>query len=301
MSNATSSTKSRFCKLTTRDNYVLGAIWYPVKNAPLQGRIVVAGALGISQGFYRRFARFAAARGFETLTFDYRGIGHSRPPSLHGFRMDCLDWGRQDLAAAVDAAAHDDAPLYVVGHCYGGVAFGLLPNHQKVTGFYVFGAGTSWHGWMRPKERLRALVLRGIVLPLLTAWKGYCPWKMLSSGEDLPIDAYRQCKRWCRFPHFFFDDPRMQGIERQYAQITTPMVAATSLDDVWALPPSRDALLKGYSNAPITRKDLHPSPATGKIGHMGYFRSMSEVLWSDVLTWFASLQSTVATQPSSFD
>lgn len=282
--------KPRLLTLTTQDDYVLGAIRYPARHAPLRGRIVVAGALGISQGFYRRFARFAATRGFETLTFDYRGIGHSRPPSLKGFRMDCLDWGRQDLAAAVDACAREDVPLYVLGHCYAGIAFGLLPNHHKVAGFYVFGAGTSWHGWMPPKERMHALALRGLVLPLLTAWKGYCPWKMLSSGEDLPMDVYRQCRRWCQFPHFFFDDPHMRGIEQHYARITTPIVAATSLDDTWALPPSRDALLKGYRNAPIIRKELQPTPATGKIGHVGYFRARSETLWSDVLNWFASLQ-----------
>ena len=52
----------------------------------------------------------------------------------------------------------------------------------------------------------------------------------------------------------------------------------------------RDALLKGYRNAPIIRKELQPTPATGKIGHVGYFRARSETLWSDVLNWFASLQ-----------
>lgn len=133
--------------LTAADGYVLGGCRYPADTA-LKGRLVVAGATAVPQGFYRRFAQFAGTRGFETLTFDYRGIGQSRPPSLHGLRTDFLDWARLDLAAAVDTMADGAVPLYVVGHSYGGHAFGLLPNHRKVAGFCVFGTGAGWHGYM---------------------------------------------------------------------------------------------------------------------------------------------------------
>lgn len=279
--------------LTAADGYPLGAMRYPA-TAPLQGRLVVAGATAVPQGFYRRFAQFASARGFETLTLDYRGIGHSRPPSLKGFRMDLLDWARQDLAAAVDAMAGDDLPLYLVGHSYGGHAFGLLPNHHKVAGCYVFGTGAGWHGWMPAGERLRVLLMWRIVLPVLTAWKGYCPWKMLGMGEDLPADAYRQWRHWCRFPRYFFDDPAMKGIEREYAAVSAPIVAVNALDDLWATPQSRDAFLQGYRNAPVIRRDLDPARLSGKVGHMGYFRQTSEALWADALTWFSGLRPAAA-------
>ena len=101
--------------LITADGYRLSTSRYPAQG-PLQGRLIVAGATAVPQGFYRRFAQHAAARGFETLTFDYRGIGRSAPATLKGFRMDLLDWARQDLAAAVDSMARGDVPLYLVGH-----------------------------------------------------------------------------------------------------------------------------------------------------------------------------------------
>lgn len=274
--------------LTAADGYVLGAMRYPAA-APLQGRLVVAGATAVPQGFYRRFAQFASTRGFETLTLDYRGIGQSRPRSLKGFRMDLLDWGRQDLAAAVDAMAGSDVPLYMVGHSYGGHAFGLLPNHRKVAGFYVFGTGAGWHGWMPRGEGLRVLLMWRVVLPVLTWWKGYCPWKLLGLGEDLPVDVYRQWRYWCRFPRYFFDDPAMQHLERIFATVLTPIVAVNALDDAWATPRSRDAFVQGYRNAPVTRKDLDPAKMAGKIGHMGYFRHTSEALWQDALDWFTDL------------
>lgn len=279
--------------LTAADGYRLGGSHHPAQ-APLRGRLVVAGATAVPHGFYRRFAQFAAARGFETLTFDYRGIGLSRPPSLKGFRMDLLDWARLDLAAAVDAMAGGPVPLYVVGHSYGGHAFGLLPNHDRVAGFFVFGTGAGWHGYMPPGERLRVLAMWKLVLPVLTRWKGYCPWKMLGMGEDLPADAYRQWRHWCRFPHYFFDDPAMRGIEQAYAAVRTPIVAANALDDLWAMPASRDAFVQAYRNAPLTRQDLDPGQAGGRIGHMGYFRQSAEPLWETVLGWFSGLPQAAA-------
>lgn len=255
----------------------------------------MAGATAVPQGFYRRFAQFAAARGFETLTFDYRGIGQSRPASLKAFRMDLLDWARLDLAAAVDAMAGAqgeggaELPLFLAGHSYGGHAFGLLPNHAKVAGCYVFGTGAGWHGYMPPGEQVRVLIMWKLVLPVLTWFKGYCPWKMLGLGEDLPADAYRQWRHWCRFPRYFFDDPAMRGIERDYERVRTPIVAANALDDLWAMPRSRDAFVQAYRNAPLVREDVDPQRVGGQLGHMGYFRQSAEPLWDGMLDWFSSL------------
>lgn len=275
-------------QLVAADGYVLAANRYRPECKP-RARLIVAGATAVPQGFYRRFAQHCAAQGFETLTFDYRGIGLSRPASLKGFRMDLVDWARLDLAVAVETMATDDLPLYLVGHSFGGHAFGLLPNHQKVAGFYVFGTGAGWHGYMPLGERLRVLTMWNLVLPVLTWWKGYCPWKMLGMGEDIPIDVYRQWRHWCRYPHYFFDDPAMRGIERDYAEVRTPIIAANALDDLWAPPVSRDAFIQGYRNAPLIRKDLDPLLLGGKIGHMGYFRQSAEPLWNEVLEWFTGL------------
>ena len=274
--------------LAAADGYRLAATRFPAAGQP-RGRIVVAGATAVPQGFYKRFAEYARARGYETLTFDYRGIGQSRPATLKGFRMELLDWARLDLAAAVDAMADDGIPLYLVGHSYGGHAFGLLPNHHKVAGFQVFGTGAGWHGWMPLGERLKVLAMWRIVLPLLTWWKGYCPWKLLGMGEDLPVDAYRQWRHWCGFPRYFFDDPAMVGIEREYATVTTPIIAANALDDLWALPASRDAFMPGYRNAPVVRQDIDPEALGSPIGHMGYFRPQAEPLWERMLAWFSTL------------
>ncbi len=272
--------------LHAADGYQLVATLYAA-TAP-RAQLIVAGATGVPQGFYRRFAEHARTRGFTVLTLDYRGIGQSRPSSLRGFAMHYLDWARLDLAAAVDYLSGSDLPLYMVGHSFGGHAFGLLPNHQRVARFFTFATGAGWHGWMPPLERLRVQLMWRLVLPLLTRWKGYSPWKMLGLGEDLPQGVFWQWRQWCRYPRYFFDDPAMAGIDAPYAQVTTPMVAANALDDLWALPCSRDAFVQAYCNAPLQRVDIDPRPLGGRIGHMGYFRPQASPLWDMVLDWFCA-------------
>ena len=39
------------------------------------GNLVIAGATGVPQNFYWRFAEFASRCGFTVMTFDYMGVG----------------------------------------------------------------------------------------------------------------------------------------------------------------------------------------------------------------------------------
>lgn len=277
-------------RLTLRaaDGYPITALLYESAGAP-RGHLIVAGATGVPQGYYRRFAEFAAAQGYRTLTLDYRGIGLSAPATLKGFKMDYLDWGRLDLAAAVEHMEHDSLPLFMVGHSYGGHALGLLPNHDKLSAAYTFATGAGWHGWMPLPERLRVWVMWNLVGPLLTRWKGYLAWNRLGMGEDLPIDVYRQWKRWCRYPHYFFDDPEQRDVAAGFARVRLPIVAANALDDLWARPASRDAFMAGYRNADVTAVTIDPHRSgLGTIGHMGYFKPKAQPLWAEALAWFGA-------------
>ena len=74
---ATESLAPRDLTLTAADGYQLAGTLYPASQP--RGQILVGSATGVPQGFYRRFAEFAARNGFTTLTLDYRGIGASAP------------------------------------------------------------------------------------------------------------------------------------------------------------------------------------------------------------------------------
>ncbi|CAD5106189.1 alpha/beta hydrolase family protein [Zestomonas carbonaria] len=270
--------------LTARDGYQLSAYRYAA-HGEIKGNLIMAGATGVRQLFYRRFAEHAARRGFNVLTLDYRGIGESRPATLKGFHMSYLDWAYQDLAAAVDLLGQESLPLYWVGHSFGGHALGLLPNHDRIAACYSLGSGAGWSGWMPKTEAIKVRLLWTFILPVIVSWKGYMAWSLLGMGDDLPLGVYRDWKRWCTFPHYYFDDPDMAHVSERYAEVRTPCVFATSVDDPWAPPRSRDAFAKGYRNAPLVTRDLQPRHGDEPIGHMGYFRANAQPLWDEILQW----------------
>ena len=270
--------------LTALDGYLLGATRFYAPGAA-QGNLIVAGGTGVPQRFYRRFAEYAARRGFNVLTLDYRGTGESKPASLKGFEMAYLDWSEKDLPAAIELLSQENLPLYWVGHSFGGQAIGMLPNHDQLTACYCFGSGAGWAGWMPRGEALKIRLFWNLIIPLIVKWKGYMAWSLLGMGDDLPKGVYRDWKRWCSFPHYYFDDPTMPHVHERYAAVRTPCAFVTSRDDPWAPPISRDAFAKGYCNAPMTMYDIEPAAGKPPIGHMGYFRSEAQPFWDEALDW----------------
>src|SRR4249920_3564876 len=67
--------------------------------------VLIGPAMGVKQGYYRPFAEWLAAQGYLAMSFDYRGMGDSRPASarrsLRGFSADLYDWARDFDAAIV--------------------------------------------------------------------------------------------------------------------------------------------------------------------------------------------------------
>jgi predicted alpha/beta hydrolase len=279
--------------IACQDGTIIGATRFEPSQT-IRAEILMAGATGVPQGFYRRFSEFANAQGFAVTTVDYRGIGASAPKTLKGYKMDYLDWGRQDLAATLETIcarypATASMPIAMIGHSYGGHGFGLMPNHAKVRAFYTFASGAGWAGHMPPMEQFKVNVLWNLLGPVVVPALGYMPGKFIG-GEDLPKDVYRQWRRWCSFPNYFFDDPKVPELKHLFAQVKTPILAATATDDLWAPPVSRDHFFRGYSGTMVTPLDIDPR-TLGKIdgpqgiGHMGYFRKGREQLWADALAW----------------
>jgi predicted alpha/beta hydrolase len=250
--------------------------------------IVVGGATGVPRGFYRRFALFAQSRGVNVVTTDFRGIGDSRDTPLKGFEMNYLDWSRLDLAATVDWASRRGR-VWLVGHSLGGHAIGLLPEPNRLAAAYVCGTGAGWSGWMTFSERLRVELMWRALGPVVTRILGYLPSRALGIGEDLPMGVYRDWKRWCSFPRYFFDDPQATALVKGFDEVRLPIAAAVSTDDAWAPPASRDAFFSGYKNAPLECVDFTPSELrVDQVGHMGYFRpAVGKVLWPQILKWLA--------------
>ncbi|MEL6180396.1 MAG: alpha/beta fold hydrolase, partial [Myxococcota bacterium] len=158
--------------------------------------VVIGGATGVPQGYYGALAQWLCdVSGVNVLTFDYRGMGASRRGALKGFQAHYRDWA-SDLAEAIGYAA-DRGPTVVVGHSFGGHAFGMTDAHARTRGLYTFGTGAGWHGYMKRREGLKVQFMWNVLMPTLVAWRGYLPAKLVGLGEDLPLGVYQDWKRWC--------------------------------------------------------------------------------------------------------
>ncbi len=134
-------------------------------------------------------------------------------------------------------------------------------------------------------EQLRGRVLWDLAGPVVTRSAGYLAWSRLGLGEDLPLDVYRQWKRWCCYPHHYFEDPDISAeMVALFERVEIPIVVINSTDDRWIPPVSRDVFMSLYRNAQLTTRDIRSSD-TGvtSLGHMGYFRQDATPLWDEVL------------------
>ena len=127
--------------IPARDNYPLAATLYRTE-ATYRGMVVINAATAVPRRFYRHFAAALAEAGFNALTWDYRGIGGSRPPSLRGFAARARDWVLLDMAGVLDWVGSTIGPehLFLVGHSFGGQTAGLLDNASAVDGMATMSA-----------------------------------------------------------------------------------------------------------------------------------------------------------------
>jgi predicted alpha/beta hydrolase len=268
----------RDIEIRTVDGFVLRGTLY---EGGSDEAMLVASAMGVKRRYYDAFARFAAARGISVVTFDYRGIGDSRPRSLRGFDATMDQWGQLDIAAAIEWISRELRPssLLYVGHSAGGQVAGLAPNIQRVSRFGLIASQSGhWRHW--PGASRYGISALWIVMPLVARLVGYFPAKLLGLGsEDLPRDVASQWARWGRDRRYLFRDHD----EALYANISAPIVAWSFSDDRYAPKRAVDALLARYSGAAITR--LHTEERG--FGHFDFFRRKGEAKWEELLRLLA--------------
>lgn len=263
------------------DGYRLAATRFDAGDDAI-ATVLIGGAMGVAQRYYAPFAQWLAARGYTTLTFDYRGIAQSAPGSLRGFDATVTDWTTLDCAALVDAAAAHGKPVVWLGHSLGGQVLPMVPNAHKVSKMVMVAAGNGHWRYHDPRMMLTAGLLWFVVAPLAIAAAGYFPGRRLRMVGDLPAGVMRQWRRWCLHPRYCVG---VEGLDAQYAAFTTPVSALSFTDDEFMSARNTDELYALYANAPIDATRLAPSDAgRSRIGHFGFFRQENgQALWPRAL------------------
>lgn len=277
-------------EIVCRDGVTLGGhLWGASQPRPI-AVVIINPATGVLARFYHRYARFLADEGFVALTYDYRGIGQSRPPRMRGCGYRWRDWGEQDFDAAVRfvrAAWTDDVPIMVVGHSVGGFLPGLAESGSRIERMLTVGAQYGWWGDYAPRHRLGLFLKFHAVMPPITALAGYFPGRRLGWLEDLPAGvAFEWAFRRQRFEHSHHPDERAAALERMAAVNARILAVAVSDDPIGTLPAIRRTLAY-YRNAVRAAVLLSPQDyGRSAIGHFDLFRAdHASGFWRDTLSW----------------
>ncbi len=271
--------------LAARDGYGLAATLHrSARNA--DSVVIINAGTGIRRTYYHKFARFLAENGLTTLTYDYRGIGDSRPTSLRGFTACMRDWAQQDMASAAEWCARELQPkkIFVIGHSAGGQLVGMAGINHLIHGLVLVAAQSGyWKHW--PAQSRYRYVLLWRVMPLIANVWGYLPGK-LGIGEDLPRGVANEWAKWSRHPRYLFGYASAHEQE-SYHKLSAPILAYSFWDDEYAPKLAVEALLHEYSAAQVAHKhftrDISPA---ARIGHFGFFREQFRAsLWQEVLRW----------------
>ena len=272
--------------VTAADGYALAATLYESPGADTA--VLVNSATAVPRRFYQRFARYLQQHGWSVLTYDYRGIGGSKPRSLRGFGATMRDWTFLDMTAAVDWIGRELAPkrFFAVGHSFGGQTFGMVENAANVDAMVGVSAQSGHWRLQGGREPWRVRLIVTVVIPLLSRLFGFFPWSWFARGEDLPKGVALEWAGWCRSRNYLLDDETLP-LER-YRRFEAPVLAYSIEDDDWGTRRAVDEMMRAYGK--VTRRHVAPGDyGLARLGHTGFFREGAEPLWREMVKWLEAV------------
>jgi predicted alpha/beta hydrolase len=274
------------------DGFILGGFtWRHANQDSTCPVVIINAATSVRCRHYSRFADYLFANGFDVITYDYRGIGESRPESLKRLDASWSDWGALDFEAMLNRAQREfpDQPIDVVGHSFGGCAAGLGASGQVIRRLVTVGAQFAYWRDYAPAHRWRMFGKWHLVMPLLTMIYGYFPGKRLGWLEDTPAGVVRD---WSMPTARYEKRPSGRAIHAKHGQLPFANVTANTLaisinDDPYGTIPAIERLLGYFTGATASHLRIAPEDiGEQQVGHFAFFRSAYQAtLWPIALSW----------------
>ena len=282
-------TAVRSVQIPASDGYPLAASLHEPDAAPRAALIISSGA-AMPQRVFSRFAAFCTGYGLASVTYDYRGIAGSAPPSLAGFPARMRDWALLDLTGVIAWARERFAglPLLYAGHSFGGHALGLNEHNNAFRCALLVASMSGYWRNFAGLEGARTFFLMNVLAPPVLGLFGYMPGS-LGLGQNMSAGVFREWARWCRMKNYFFDDPTLPET-RNFATFNGAIRVAAMEDDPWTTPAAVHSLFSRFINADVEMVRYDPAAlGIGKVGHFGFFRpQFRETLWQENVDWLVS-------------
>lgn len=270
--------------LTTEDHASLTAhLFQPEKS---NGKLLlINSATGVKQQVYFSFANYFAEQGFTVITYDYRGIGLSKPQNIRGFQSSMRIWGSKDYKTLTEYITQNfpEYRKYCLGHSVGALILGMNEDSRMFEEFVFVGTQNAFVGNLRTKTKIEAYLGFGIVQPLTTSLLGYFPAHWFGLGESLPKNCAYDWRTLILNKKS--TNRLLEKIDDYSKNLTQNVFVVRAEDDAWLTEKGVLSLLNDtYPNLKPTYRLVRTSESDKKeIGHVNFFRSYNHKLWNIIL------------------
>ncbi len=280
------SFRMKHIPILTEDNYRLSAHLFEPENSNGQ-LLLINSATGVKQQIYFGFAQFFSECGFTVITYDYRGIGQSKPAKMRGFDASMRIWGRLDYKAITDYIKLHFADYYKIGlgHSVGALILGMNPDSEIFDKFVFVGTQNAYVGNLRLRTKIEAYLGFGIVQPVSTFLMGYFPANWFGLGESLPSGSAFDWRTLILNKES--TNKLLEKINDFSRNLSQEVLVIRAEDDVWLTEKGVRSLMKNtYPNLkPEYRVIKIYESENAEIGHINFFRSYNKKLWLVILDW----------------
>lgn len=272
--------------IEARDGFKLSSI-IRKPNSKIKGVIQINCGTGITQNLYANLANYLTESGYVTITFDYRGIGKSKPKSLKGFQANLEDWGQLDITGVFDWINNEypSERKIIIGHSMGGQLAGLMDNYEKIDALFLIASSTGyWRDMSSPFKWLMP-PLWFLLIPSIVSVYGYANAELIGQGENLPKGVALQWRDWCINPNYFDDYFKKSNTKLFFDKFQIPLKSIVIEDDPIANIITAKKLVGYYKNAKCEVEEISPQAiGVKKIGHAGFFsRKFKDTLWNKLI------------------
>lgn len=248
--------------------------------------MLINSATGVKQQIYFSFAKYLAENGFTVITYDYRGIGKSKPKTMRGFNASMRVWGIVDFKTLTNFI-QKEYPKHIkfcLGHSVGALILGMNEYSKNFEQFIFVGTQDAYIGNLTISVAVTALLGFGIALPVMTSFFGYFPAHRFGLGESLPKGVAFDWRTL-----ILNKKSTSRLYEKIGANISKELSQKTFIinaeDDSWVTQKGMQKLLKNvYPNLKTTFREIKITESEKhEIGHVNFFRSFNKKLWKIVL------------------
>lgn len=270
--------------VVTQDNYVLSVHLFEPKT-PNHKLLLINSATGVKQQIYFSFAQFFCGQGFTVITYDYRGIGLSKPKKMRGFKASMRIWGTEDYKAVTNYIKTNFTGYqkFCLGHSLGALILGMNEDSKMFEEFIFVGTQNAFVGNLKFKTKIEAYLGFGIAQPLSTKILGYFPGNWFGLGESLPAGSAFDWQTLIL--NRKSTNRLLEKLTDHSKELTQKVFVIRAEDDAWLTEKGVRSLLEDtYPNMKPTYRLIKTSESEkNEIGHINFFRSYNRKLWNIIL------------------